>query len=69
MPPLIGLPVPGMRSGVQGAYSNHINTVHKCNICPDGGNVEVIMAPAVYKYLLAELGAVNIQMSMNPGHV
>lgn len=41
----------------------------KCNICPDGGKIEEIMVPAVYKYMIAEMGSVNLRVCMKPANV
>jgi DNA-directed RNA polymerase beta subunit len=36
----------------------------KCNVCEDGGKMEEIMVPSVYKYLIAELGSVNLRICL-----
>lgn len=66
LPPLIQVPSRGIRGGV---YSRSAKVIHKCNVCPDGGHIEEIMAPYVYKYLVAELASVNLRVAMKPASV
>lgn len=66
LPPLIELPSKGRRTG---AYSQNAKIIQKCYVCEDGGHIEEIMAPYVYKYLIAELGSVNLRVSMKPATV
>lgn len=65
LPPLVQLPTGARR----GAYSKHATVVQKCNVCEDGGKIEEIMVPYVYKYLIAELGSVNLRVCMKPASV
>lgn len=66
LPPMIVLPTSG---GRRGAYGQHAKPMQKCTVCPDGGHIEEIMVPYVYKYLLAELGSVNLRVIMKPVRV
>jgi DNA-directed RNA polymerase beta subunit len=38
-------------------------------VCEDGGKMEEIMIPSVYKYLIAELGSVNLSIKLKPASV
>lgn len=66
LPPMVVLPTSGVK---RGAYSQYAKPLQKCTVCPDGGHIEEIMVPYVYKYLLAELGSVNLRVTMKPVEV
>jgi len=36
----------------------------RCRACPDGGQIEVISVPYVFRYLVAELAAMNIRVDI-----
>ena len=36
----------------------------KCLMCSDGGHIEVVTVPYVFRYLVAELAAMNIRMKI-----
>ena len=52
-----------------GAYTRANEVITKCSMCPDGGHIETIMVPYVYKYLLAELSSVNLHMCVKTKHI
>ena len=35
-----------------------------CLACPDGGHIEVVSVPYVFRYLVAELAAMNIRVDI-----
>ena len=36
----------------------------KCQVCSDGGIIEVVSVPHVFRYLVAELAAMNIRVKV-----
>ena len=57
LPPSVQLPSGAIRKA---AFSKHPTIRCQCvSVCPDGGKIEEIFVPCVYKYLIAELGSVN----------
>ena len=64
LPPFCQLPGVGEKRG----FGKH-SVTRTCNVCPDGGKIEEIMVPYVYKYLIAELGSVNLRVCMKPASV
>ena len=36
----------------------------KCQMCSDGGHIEVVSVPYVFRYLIAELAAMNIRVKI-----
>jgi DNA-directed RNA polymerase I subunit RPA2 len=44
---------------------SHVKRKWKCKMCDDGGQVELITLPYVFRYLVAELAAMNINMKIN----
>ena len=36
----------------------------KCRMCSDGGHIEVVSVPYVFRYLVAELAAMNIRVKI-----
>ena len=36
----------------------------KCQMCSDGGVIEVVSVPYVFRYLVAELAAMNIRVKV-----
>ena len=63
LPPTIQLPTRAVNGG---AYSREANFRQECVCCPDGGKIDVVKAPYVYRYLLAELSSVNMRLTMTP---
>ena len=37
----------------------------KCRMCGDGGQIDVISVPYVFRYLVAELAAMNIRVKLD----
>ena len=68
IPPQIELPTKGVGSG-SGAYTTNATLKKKCCICPNGGRIANIIVPYVFKYLVAELGSVNLRSTINVNHV
>lgn len=66
LPPRIELPSHTSRSR-DGPYSRAVQPSRKCPVCPDGGRIQDMMVPYVYKFLIAELGSVNLKITMKPG--
>lgn len=60
-------PLSTMKMGRNGSY--YSSNILKCNVCEDGGKMEEIMIPSVYKYLIAELGSVNLSIKLKPASV
>lgn len=65
LPPMFDLPARTRN----GAYTRANEVITKCSMCPDGGHIETIMVPYVYKYLLAELSSVNLHMCVKTKHI
>ena len=36
----------------------------KCCMCSDGGQIEIVSVPYVFRYLVAELAAMNIRVEL-----
>ena len=66
LPPSVQLPSGAIRKA---AFNKHPTIRCKCSVCPDGGKIEEIMVPYVYKYLIAELGSVNLRICIKPASV
>ena len=45
--------------------SNHASSEWACHLCEEKGRVDVISVPYVFRYLVAELAAMNIRVKMN----
>ena len=43
---------------------SHVQPQWKCRMCEDGGLIEVISVPYVFRYLVAELAAMNIRVKL-----
>ena len=43
---------------------SHVPPEWRCRACPDGGDVDVISVPYVFRYLIAELAAMNIRVKL-----
>ena len=43
---------------------SHIQPEWKCRLCEDGGQIDIISVPYVFRYLVAELAAVNIKVKL-----
>ena len=37
----------------------------KCQVCSDGGQIEIVSVPYVFRYLVAELAAMNIRVELS----
>ena len=42
----------------------HTTSKWKCRLCQNGGRIDVISVPYVFRYLIAELAAMNIRVKM-----
>ena len=38
-------------------------------MCPDGGLIDEMYVPSVYKFLIAELGSVNLRVKVQSAHI
>lgn len=63
LPPLVQPMSAGARKG---GFRKYPTFTQRCSVCPDGGKIEEIMIPHVYKYLIAEMGSVNLRVCMKP---
>lgn len=43
---------------------SHIQPEWRCRLCADGGQIGVISVPYVFRYLIAELAAMNIRVNL-----
>ena len=43
---------------------SHVQPQWKCRMCEDEGLIEVISVPYVFRYLVAELAAMNIRVKL-----
>ena len=43
---------------------HHVKRLWKCSTCEDGGQIDVIIVPYVFRYLVAELAAMNIKLKI-----
>jgi len=68
VPPLYDYPTSGQKSR-SGPYSRVVQPIRRCHMCPDGGQIEEIYVPSVYKFLIVELGSVNLRVSVQSAHI
>ena len=47
-----------------GSSLSNVQPEWKCRLCEDGGQIDVISVPYVFRYLVAELAAVNIKVKL-----
>ena len=47
-----------------GSALSHIQPQWKCRMCENGGHIEIISVPYVFRYLTAELVAMNIRVKL-----
>ena len=44
---------------------HHTPSIWKCKLCKEDGKIDVISVPYVFRYLIAELAAMNIRVKMD----
>ena len=47
-----------------GSALSHIQPEWKCRLCEDRGQIDIISVPHIFRYLVAELAAVNINLKL-----
>ena len=47
-----------------GSALSHVQSEWKCRLCEDRGQIDIISVPYVFRYLIAELAAVNIKVKL-----
>ena len=47
-----------------GSALSHVQPEWKCRLCEDRGQIDIISVPYVFRYLIAELAAVNINVKL-----
>ena len=43
---------------------SHVQPEWKCRMCEDKGQIDIISVPYVFRYLIAELAAMNIRVKL-----
>ena len=65
--PMLVKPLPRDPTSVTASQSTSLAEARsqwKCQMCSDGGHIEVVSVPYVFRYLVAELAAMNIRVKL-----